>query len=178
MGVTRHLLRTVALQTLYEWDFRGTENLDELLVANVEEFIGKEVEKKDLPYLYALVKGVEKNQSDIDKLIQTAAPEWPLEQIAYVDKNVLRIAIYELIFSDEIPPKVAINEAVELAKAFGGENSSKFVNGVLGTIYRSSARYVPEEDEQKKPAESPKGIQVGPSNSEGVGEKTKKSEEN
>ena len=154
MGVTRHLLRTVALQTLYEWDFRGEKKLDELLVKNVEEFIGKEIEKKDLKYLYSVVKGIEQNREDIDKLIQTAAPEWPLEQIAYVDKNVLRIAIFELIFSDDVPPKVAINEAVELAKAFGGDNSSKFVNGVLGTIYRSSARYVPEEDENQKAAEA------------------------
>jgi N utilization substance protein B len=150
MGVNRHLLRTVALQTLYEWDFRGTENLDELLEKNIVEFIGKTKEKEKLEYLYTLVEGVKTNLKNIDELIQSAAPEWPIEQIAYVDRNVLRIAIYEIVFSDKVPPKVAINEAVELAKAFGGENSSKFVNGVLGTIYRSSAKYDPEEEKREK----------------------------
>lgn len=152
MGVTRHLLRQVALQTLYEWDFCGDGDLDKILTKNIEEFIGKDIEKKDLKYLYSLIHGIETNREDIDNLIRTAAPEWPLEQIAYIDKNVLRIAIFELIFSEDIPPKVAINEAVELAKAFGGENSSKFVNGVLGTIYRSSKRYVPEDSAEEKKA--------------------------
>ena len=149
MGVNRHLIRTVALQTLYEWDFRGTENLDELLKKNIEEFITTD-KAEELTYLSTLVDGVKNNLDDINNLIRSAAPEWPLEQIAFVDRNVLRIAIFEIIFSDEVPPKVAINEAVELAKAFGGENSSKFVNGVLGTIYRSSNKFDPEEEKRDK----------------------------
>ena len=79
-----------------------------------------------------------------------SAPEWPIDQIALVDLIIMRMGIYELLFTDEVPPKVAINEAVELAKAFGGENSSKFVNGVLGTIFRASDKYDPNEDNHIK----------------------------
>ncbi|MBU1148677.1 transcription antitermination factor NusB, partial [Patescibacteria group bacterium] len=73
---------------------------------------------------------------EIDQLITKYAPEWPLDQITTVDRNVLRIGVYELKFDDDIPPKVAINEAIELAKTFGGESSGKFVNGVLGAIFK------------------------------------------
>jgi len=150
MGVNRHLIRTVVLQTLYEWDFRGEKEITPLVEKNVEELIGDKKKEEDLTYLYTLIKGVQDNLGQIDELIHRAAPEWPLEQIAYVDRNILRISIFEIIFSDEVPPKVAINEAVELAKAFGGENSSKFVNGVLGTIYRSSEKYDPEEEKRDR----------------------------
>jgi N utilization substance protein B len=86
----------------------------------------------------------------LDENIIPAAPEWPLGQIARVDRNILRIAILELLILKENPPKVIINEAVEIAKTFGGNNSSKFINGVLGTIYRASEIYDPKEDNYKK----------------------------
>ncbi len=150
MASNRHLGRIVAMQTLYEYDFRaGTENKidrDEVLTRNLGEF-SQAIDDKD--FVHDLVNGVEKNQEKIDGIIGPAAPEWPVEQIAKIDKIILRIGVYELLIKKDVPPKVAINEAVELAKAFGGENSSKFVNGVLGTIYRGSDVYQPEEETQK-----------------------------
>ncbi len=148
MASNRHLGRIVAMQTLYEEDFReGAEQspkLDDILERNLGQYEGV---IEDTNFVRDLVSGVIKNAAKIDDLIIPAAPEWPIDQIARVDKVILRLAIYELIIKRDVPPKVAINEAVELAKAFGGENSSKFVNGVLGTIYRQSEFYNPEEDE-------------------------------
>lgn len=131
----RHLARTIALQTLYEWDFnnRKKDDLKEELGVNLREFAP---DFDDEGFSQQLVSGVIKNIPEIDRLITKYAPEWPLEQITIVDRNVLRIGIYELKFSPDIPPKVAINEAIELAKGFGGESSGKFVNGVLGAIFR------------------------------------------
>ena len=133
----RHLSRSIAMQTLYEWDFRGQDQamLGDLTVHNIKEF-GPGLE--DDAFIRQLVAGVIKNLAKINQIIIKAAPEWPLDQIAVVDRNVLRLGIYELLFGDykDVPPKVAINEAIELAKSFGGESSGKFVNGVLGTIYR------------------------------------------
>ena len=130
----RHLARTVVMQTLYEWDFNGgVEAASEVLKRNLAEMAAG-LDEQDFPQ--ALLHGVLKNQADIDQLIVTFAPEWPLEKITVVDRNVLRIGIYELKFDPAIPAKVAINEAIEVAKAFGGESSGKFVNGVLGAIYK------------------------------------------
>jgi len=138
------------MQTLYEEDFKesaGLEvNLPDVLKRNIGEF-SDSIDDKD--FVNDLVDGVTKNQKKIDAMITPVAPEWPIEQIAKVDKIILRIGIYELMIKQDVPPKVAINEAVELAKAFGGENSSKFVNGVLGTIYRDSDFYEPETDKAK-----------------------------
>ena len=133
----RHLSRSVAMQTLYEWDFNGcqADNIDELIDKNVLEFApGME----DDSFIRGLVRNVIKNRAEIDPLIQKCAPEWPLPQVTLVDRNILRLGVYELLFGnyEEVPPKVAINEAIELAKSFGGESSGRFVNGVLGTIYR------------------------------------------
>lgn len=133
----RHLQRSIALQTIFEWDFNGSKPkaLDEYLKRNLEEF-GPGIEEVDL--VKRLVHGVAEKRTEIDPIIEKCAPEWPLDQIATVDRSVLRLGIYELVFGnyEEVPPKVAINEAIELAKTFGGESSSRFVNGVLGTIYR------------------------------------------
>ena len=134
---SRHLSRSVAMQSLYEWDFhkKSGEELEKITERNIEEF-GKGLESYD--FIWSLVYGVEKNIDIIDKIIEKTAPEWPIDQINNLDRNILRIGIYELLYEkvDEVPPKVAINESIELAKNFGGENSRKFVNGVLGTIYR------------------------------------------
>ena len=133
----RHLSRSIAMQSLYEWDFKGMDKdkLDEIVKRNVGEF-GPGIEETD--FVWQIVNGVIKNLSKLNKIIEKSAPEWPLDQITVVDRNVLRIGLYELLLGNrkEVPPKVAINEAIELAKTFGGESSGKFINGVLGTVYR------------------------------------------
>jgi transcription antitermination protein NusB len=145
---SRHLSRSVAMQSLYEWDFHGkvSNDLEKITEKNIEEF-GKGLESYD--FIWTLVNGVKENIEVIDKIIEKTAPEWPINQINILDRNVLRIGIFELLYEnkDEVPPKVAINEAIELAKNFGGENSRKFINGVLGTVYREIAG---EEEEKVK----------------------------
>jgi N utilization substance protein B len=132
---TRHLARTIAMQTLFQWDFndRKMEHLSEIIQHNLKEF-GPSLE--DQGFTESLVRGVTENLKTIDGYIKKYAPEWPIEQITIVDRNILRLGIYELVVAKEVPPKVAINEAIELAKAFGGSASGKFVNGVLGAIYK------------------------------------------
>lgn len=153
MASNRHLGRIVAMQTLYEHDFRGGDDaglqLPPILSRNLDEFRSN---IDDTNFVEDVVDGVHTHQADIDKIIAPAAPEWPVDQIAKIDKIILRIGIYELMIKREVPPKVAINEAVELAKTFGGENSSKFINGVLGTVYRSSNFYEPEQESSPAPA--------------------------
>ncbi|MES2875971.1 MAG: transcription antitermination factor NusB [Patescibacteria group bacterium] len=140
MASNRHLGRIVALQTLYEFEFRSQSEdsnlkLDEVLQRNIERY-NESIDDKD--FVKALVDGVLEHQEDLDAKLQPMAPGWPLDQIARIDRNVLRIGLYELLYkADSVPPKVVINEAVELAKAFGSDNSSKFINGVLGTAYRT-----------------------------------------
>lgn len=142
--MNRHLARTLAMQTLYEWDFRQDKSVHEMLDANLKATNHAE---DDATFLRALVDGVIDQREAIDKLIQEHAPEWPLDQISVVDKSILRLAIYELLYMNDVPAKVAINEAVELAKTFGGDNTSRFINGVLGTIYRKSERYAKDQAE-------------------------------
>lgn len=130
----RHLARTIALQTLFEWDFRGQEDkLDAVIEKNLHEFAP---EFSDANFTRRLVKGVVAHVDELNTMIVHFAPDWPLEQITNVDRNVLRVGIYELRIDPDIPPKVAINESIELAKTFGGESSGKFINGVLGSIFR------------------------------------------
>lgn len=138
----RHLSRTIAMQSLYEWDFNDrVGDLQAITQINVKQFApGLE----DPSFIYDLVKGVVDHLQQIDQIIVATAPEWPLEQITVIDRNILRIGIYELKFAHEVPPKVVINEAVELGKAFGGESSGKFVNGVLGTLYKD----LPESEQK------------------------------
>jgi N utilization substance protein B len=134
---SRHIARSIVLQSLYELDFNKEKNLDidKVLERNKQEF-GIGVNENE--FMSNLAHGVIKHQGQIDEIITKSAPDWPLNQITIVDRNVLRIGIFELLFEDkkEVPPKVAINEAIELAKGYGGESSGRFVNGVLGTIYR------------------------------------------
>ena len=147
---SRHLSRSIAMQSLYEWDFHGKqeEELERITQKNIEEF-GEGLESFD--FIWAIVKGVKENMGTIDKIIAKTAPEWPIAQINILDRNILRIGIYELLYEnkDEVPPKVAINESIELAKNFGGENSRKFINGVLGTIYREMEKEAPEEPKEE-----------------------------
>lgn len=135
----RHLSRSIVLQNLFEWDFNKEKSPDikEIVFYNVASF-GQGLYKTD--FIYDLTNGILNKIEDLDEIIKKAAPEWPIEQIAIIDRNVLRIGLYELLFSaeKEVPPKVAINEAIELAKTFGGDGSGKFVNGVLGTVYKEA----------------------------------------
>jgi transcription antitermination protein NusB len=140
MASNRHLGRIVALQSLYEYEFRvgssdTTADIDEILGRNLQRY---ETAIEDKQFVSDLVKGIIAKQDDLDGKIQPIAPDWPIDQIARIDRTILRMGLYELLhLAKVVPPKVAINEAVELAKAFGSDNSSKFVNGVLGTAYRT-----------------------------------------
>ncbi len=140
MASNRHLGRIVALQSLYEYEFRvqsedTSVDIDEVLGRNLERY---ETAIDDKTFVSGLVKGVIAHQDELDAQIQPIAPDWPIDQIARIDRTILRLGLYELLHLAEIvPPKVVINEAVELAKAFGSDNSSKFINGVLGTAYRT-----------------------------------------
>lgn len=130
----RHLSRTLALQSLFAWDFRDRQDkIVELVQYNVDNFA---TSFDDGGFALELAQGVVKNIKELDGLITKYAPEWPLDKITVVDRNVLRLGIYELKYCPDIPAKVAINEAIELAKAFGGSASGKFINGVLGTIFK------------------------------------------
>lgn len=145
----RHLSRSVVLQTLFEWDFRDLpmETTKEVLARNAAEFSPG---AGDLPFMEDVLRSTIERKGDLDLVIAKAAPEWPLERIALVDRNVLRLGLYELLFSDrdKVPAKVAINEAIELAKSYGGENSGRFVNGVLGAVYKELGE--PGKDEVGK----------------------------
>lgn len=146
----RHLQRSIALQSLFEWDFRlhAEGVLTQIIKKNIEEFAPG---IQDATFAYRLAEGVAVKIQELDTLIAKCAPEWPVQQVAVVDRNVLRMGIYELSFGDyeEVPPKVAINEAIELAKTFGGESSSKFVNGVLGAIYREMGEPMKDDTSEK-----------------------------
>lgn len=147
----RHLARSVVLQTLFEWDTTHAEEPSVILARNVEEFGGGEA---DGPFMTTLLTGVIAKKEDLDLIITKAAPEWPLERIAPVDRNILRLGLFELLFADraQVPAKVAINEAIELAKTFGGDSSGRFVNGVLGAVYKEMGE--PGKDEQGKQAKA------------------------
>jgi transcription antitermination protein NusB len=147
----RHLARTVAMQTLFEWDFNHhSEKLNDVLAYNIEE---QAAGLEDSSFIEQLVRGVNKNQAAIDALITSFAANWTLDKIMVVDRNILRLAIYELKFAaGDVPPRVIINEAIEMAKNFGGESSGKFVNGVLGAIYNDMAAKgeIKEESAEEK----------------------------
>ncbi len=133
---TRQLARSVVLQSFYEWDFYNrAEDLTKILERNIEEFAPGIDEPE---FIWRIAKGVVEHEGEINEIIKKAAPEWPIEQISIIDRNALRIGLYELLYADpeEVPHKVAINEAIEIAKNYGGPNSGKFINGVLGTVYK------------------------------------------
>lgn len=166
----RHLSRSVILQTLFEWDFKKAlpDETGEMLVRNAEEFApGHE----DMPFMEGVLESVVRKKEIIDEIIAKAAPEWPLDKINAVDRNILRLGLAELLFGDhsQVPPKVVINESIELAKTFGGESSSKFINGVLGAVYREMGEPGKDDTAKKKikndapvdPATLPKEIKSG-----------------
>lgn len=151
MASNRHLGRIVALQTIYEFVFRAdcgdTNNeLADILERNIHRY-SETIDDKD--FIVELVHGVVKSREALDAEIQPLAPDWPLDQIARIDHVVMWLGLYELIHHSDVPPKVVINEAVELAKSFGSDSSSKFVNGVLGTAYRARSGEGAIEKEKK-----------------------------
>ena len=154
MASNRHLGRIVALQTLFEYDFRHDvdENfsLDEVIERNVGKY---KKSLQDTDFVNDLVRNIIKNIADLDVTLGPLAPDWPVDQIARVDKLILRMALYELHHTTDTPPRVVINEAVELAKEFGGDNSGKFINGVLGSAYR---KMHPDDESSKKPTKKEK----------------------
>ncbi|MBI1957064.1 MAG: transcription antitermination factor NusB [Candidatus Niyogibacteria bacterium] len=157
----RHLSRSIAMQSLFEWDFGNHKDseIEGILMRNMNEFAPG---LDDGGFARSLVDGVLKKHKKLDDIIEKAAPEWPISQIAIVDRNVLRIGLYELLFGDhkEVPPKVAINEAIELAKSFGGDSSGRFVNGVLGTVYREMGEPGKDDTGKKKKVTDPSKLPV------------------
>ena len=135
MGIRRKA-RTLALQVLFEVDsvaHDAEQALERLLVeASLPE--------EGVNFARELVSGVLTNKERIDNIIQTHAPAWPVAQMAAIDRNILRLAMFEILLNNKVPVKAAINEAVELAKTFGSENSPKFINGVLGTVSAQANR--------------------------------------
>lgn len=149
----RHLSRSIVMQVLYEWDFHQgvlTDlEIEEALARSAEEFAPG---VNDISFMRKLLFGVLEKRTTIDDIIEKAAPDWPIEKIALIDRNILRIGLYELIFEDrtQVPAKVAINEAIELAKTYGGETSGKFINGVLGAVYKELGEPGKNETSKKK----------------------------
>lgn len=132
------------MQTLYEWDFNEKKSsLEQLIAHNLKEFAP---DFNDGGFSERVVKGVQEHGPEIDSVIEKYAPEWPIQQITIVDRNILRIGVYELKYAKDIPPKVAINEAIELAKSFGGESSGRFVNGVLGAVFKDMGGLPPAKE--------------------------------
>lgn len=164
MASNRHLGRIIALQTLYEYEFRrdcddkGVQ-LQDVLQRNINRYSQT---LEDQEFVKTLVRGIADKEIELDTRLQPIAPEWPIDQIARMDRITLRIGLYELTYGEDIPPKVVINEAVELAKAFGGDNSSKFVNGVLGTVLRD----IEDASGPKEPKKAkPKAVKTKPEGS-------------
>lgn len=146
----RHLLRTVALQTLFDWDFNEKSgNLEDIFDRVSGEFAS---DSEDLAFAKQLLDGVVQNQEALDEIIVKHAPEWPIEQITIIDRNVLRLGIYEMVFLHDTPAKVVINEAVEMGKRFGGDSSGKFVNGVLGALYKEHSELHQDKTENTETA--------------------------
>ena len=145
------------MQSLFEWDFKGKNDamMEEIVDRNIKEFAPG---IKECAFVEKLANGTIGHRTEIDPIIEKCAPEWPLEQVTVVDRNILRLGIFELMYGsyDEVPPKVAINEAIELAKTFGGESSARFVNGVLGTIYRELGE--PMKDDTTKNHKKPEEV--------------------
>jgi len=152
----RHLSRSIVLQSLFEWDLNTLERADVFVALdrNVTDFAPN---KTDFPFMEKLLAGILAKQSELDLVISKAAPDWPIERISPVDRNILRLGLYELLFAErsEVPAKVAINEAIELAKQFGGDNSSRFVNGVLGAVYKELGEPGKHETSKKKKRDVP-----------------------
>src|SRR3989339_372677 len=162
----RHLSRSIVLQTLFEWDFKSDTKKEDISVeSEIKDALKRNLKEfapgfEDDAFVFSLMDKVLKKRATIDEIIEKAAPDWPIDKISVIDRNILRIGLTELLFGDrnEVPPKVAINESIELAKTFGGENSSKFVNGVLGAVYKEIGEPGKEQVSKKKKINEPVDI--------------------
>jgi N utilization substance protein B len=152
MASYRHLGRIAVMQTLFAYEFRQGK-IEPDLEANCREFGDK---LKDLTFAQELLEGVLSKREEILKMIATEAPEWPIDRIAPVDRVVLEIGAYELLYSKDVPAVVAINEAIEVAKVFGDLNSGKFINGVLSTIMEKYKDQITSDRLKKKEPNSKK----------------------
>lgn len=132
MASYRHLARTCVMQTIFTTEFRKCDPI-KVLESMLHEFAPKLTE---VDFAFTTLEGVIANKKKIVKVIEKYAPEWPIDKIARIDRAILEIGIYEIVFSEDVPPIVAINEAVEIAKHFGDDNSPKFVNGVLSSVMK------------------------------------------
>lgn len=144
----------MAMQCLFEWDFRDQEaaRLEEIIEHVMQEFAP---DFDDGGYVERQVQGVAEHIKDIDSTLETFAPEWPISEMTMTDRNILRLGVLELKYDEKIPAKVAINEAIELGKTFGGEASGKFINGVLGAVYKDmlAKGEIKEVDKKKEESE-------------------------
>lgn len=138
MASYRHLARIAVMQTLFAYEFRDGVEPSDMLDYCAGEFADK---LKDSTFAFDLLQGIIQNREEILKIMQKEAPEWPVERIAPVDRAILEIGIYEIMYSKDVPPIVAINEGVEVAKSYGDMNSAKFINGVLSAVMH---KYKPE----------------------------------
>jgi N utilization substance protein B len=133
----RHQARSLALEILYECDIADHDLLPVLqrrTIGNQQNHENVAWNKSTIEFTEAILLGVQAHRDEMDIIITRFAPEWPLEQIAVIDRNILRIAFYEILDATDTPLKVAINEAIELAKAYGSDSTPRFVNGVLGSV--------------------------------------------
>ncbi|RJQ39110.1 MAG: transcription antitermination factor NusB [Dehalococcoidia bacterium] len=136
MGGERRKARSLVLRALYECDAIGHD--PEAALAGLLEL--EALSEANAAFARDLVSGVMSNLKIIDVKIREFAPAWPLDQLSCIDRNILRLAIFEILLDNKVPVKAAINEAVELAKAFGSESSSRFINGVLGSVSALASR--------------------------------------
>jgi transcription antitermination protein NusB len=156
----RSLSRRVALQVLYELDTTHHQ-IGDVISGQINQ---QSLTPKTARYLRQIVQGVVENRKRLDAVIQHFAPEWPLSQVAIIDRNILRMAVYEFTIQQQTPMRVAINEAVELAKLFGADGAARFVNGVLGALsdhpetteaILNDAAYAPQSSTPDSPADGP-----------------------
>jgi len=154
-SASRRRARIAALQTLYEID--STHHpVAEVLQRNLEEPISESASvieslgEDARAFATALVEGVLAHQAELDEIIVRSAPNWPIDQMSRIDKGILRLAIFEILFDNKVPLKAAINEAVELGKRFGSDSSSRFINGVLGTVADMRSQLGPRQQSSTK----------------------------
>ncbi|MFZ5898561.1 MAG: transcription antitermination factor NusB [Bacillota bacterium] len=141
MRLTRRRAREVALQALFQIDVGGAEEA-EAIERTIQML---ELEAADCSFVKEIVSGVRGHLAHLDGVIARQSKDWRLERIANVDRNILRMALYEILYRDDVPDNVAVNEAIELAKTFGSEESGRFVNGILGKVVENPELFGPSD---------------------------------
>lgn len=142
--MSRKIAREVAMKLLYERQFLGKEQKESIDMLE-QEF---QLTDNDKMYVDDVLNGTKNHEDEIDEFISRYAKGWSIKRIAKVDLSILRLALYEIIYRDDIPPEVSINEAVELAKKYGNEKSGSFINGILGSFIRDRKKDEKEEPEK------------------------------